>query len=93
MNRFIKDAIEDNGLQYGGGGAGNEWNGFVTLNNPRGSTLEKHRQAVENWFIHDPEVIEYYITKMIDACYGDLDDVEIACVRKKIRNLYSMPLV
>ena len=82
LNRFIKDAIEKNGLQYGGGGDGNEWNGFVTVNRPRGSTLERHQQAVKSWFIHEPEVQEYYLTDMIDAWYGELDDVNIDWVRK-----------
>ena len=58
LNRFIEDAIEGNGLQFGGGGDGNEWNGFITVNRSRGSTLERHRQAVENWFMCEPEVKE-----------------------------------
>lgn len=82
LNRFIEDAIEKNGLQYGGGGAGNEWYGFVALNKSRGSTHERHRQAVENWFIHEPEVQEYYLTDMIDAWYGHLNVVDINWVRK-----------
>lgn len=70
LDRFIRDAIEKNGLQFGGGGAGNEWNGFVALATPRGSTLETHRQAVENWFKQEPEVQEYYLSDMIDIWYG-----------------------
>jgi uncharacterized protein YggL (DUF469 family) len=82
LNRFIEIAIEKNGLQFGGGGGGNEWHGFVTLDNSRGSTLVKHRQAVEIWFILESEISEYYLTDMIDAWYGDLDDVEIVWVGK-----------
>lgn len=82
LDRFIEDAIEKNDLQYGGGGDGNEWNGFVALNKPRGSTLERHQQAVENWFIHESEVEEYYLTDMIDAWYGHLDNVDINWIRK-----------
>jgi uncharacterized protein YggL (DUF469 family) len=82
LDRFIKYAIEENGLQYGGGGDGNEWNGFVALNKSRGSTQERHRQAVEKWFIHEAEVKEYYLTDMIDAWYGHLDSVDISWVRK-----------
>jgi uncharacterized protein YggL (DUF469 family) len=82
LNRFIEDAIEKNGLQYGGGGDGNEWNGFVVLNKPRGSTHERHRQEIENWFINEAEVKEYYLTDMFDAWYGQLDDVDITWVRK-----------
>lgn len=82
LNHFIEDAIEGNDLQFGGGGDGNEWHGFVTVNRPRGSTLERHRQAVENWFMHEPKVKEYYLTDMIDAWYGELDDVDIIWLRK-----------
>ena len=82
LNRFIEDAIEKNGLQFGGGGGGNEWSGFVALNKSRGSTLEKHRQAVAHWFQQETEIKEYYLTDMIDAWYGDLGDVEKSWVRK-----------
>ncbi len=82
LNRFIEIAIEKNGLQYGGGGGANEWNGFVVLNKSRGSALEKHRQAVGSWFIHEAEVREYYVTDMIDAWYGHPDLVDTNWVRK-----------
>jgi len=82
LNRFIEEAIESSGLQYGGGGDGNEWNGFVALNKSRGSTFEKHRQAIENWFINEAVVKEYYVTDMIDAWYGHLEDVDITWVKK-----------
>ena len=82
LDRFIEAAIEKNGLQYGGGGDGNEWNGFVALNRSRGSTFEKHRLAVENWFIQEAEVNEYYLTDMVDAWYGHLADIDMKWIRK-----------
>lgn len=82
LNRFIEEAIEQNGLQYGGGGAGSAWNGFIALNQPRGSTRESHRKAVEDWFIHEAQIQEYYITAMIDAWYGSLEDAEINWITK-----------
>jgi uncharacterized protein YggL (DUF469 family) len=82
LNRFIEEAIEKNGLQFGGGGGGSEWDGFVAINKSRGSTLETHRQAVENWFIHEAEIQEYYVTTMIDAWYGHLDDAGINWIIK-----------
>ena len=75
--RFIEVAIEKNGLQYGGGGAGNEWNGFVALSKPRGSTLESHRRAVKRCFIHEAQIHEYYISTMINAWHFNLDDAKI----------------
>jgi uncharacterized protein YggL (DUF469 family) len=82
LNRFIEIAIEKNGLQFGGGGGGNEWNGIVALDKPRGSTLETHRQAVESWFKQEPEVKEYYLSDMIDIWYGRLADGDGNWIRK-----------
>lgn len=82
LDRFIEHAIENNGLQFGGGGGGNEWNGSVALGKPRGSTLETHRQAVENWFKQEPEVKEYYLSDMIDIWYGHLADGDRNWIRK-----------
>jgi uncharacterized protein YggL (DUF469 family) len=82
LEKFIEEAIEKNGLQYGGGGDGNEWNGFVALDKPRGSARERHRQAVENWFIQEAEVNEYYLTDMVDAWYGHLADIDVKWIRK-----------
>ncbi len=81
IDRFIQEAIEDNGLQFGGGG-GYEWDGFVALDKVRGSTTNLHREAVEQWFIQESEVLEYFITPLIDAWYGDFDNVEIEWVKK-----------
>ena len=84
LNRFIEEAIEKNGLQFGGGGDGNEWNGFVALNKSRGSTLETHRQMVEKWFTQEAEVNEYYLTDLVNSWYVDLDDLEINWVKKSV---------
>ena len=82
LDRFIKEAIEDNGLQFGGGGGETEWDGFVALDKTRGSASENHREAVEQWFIQEPEILEYYISTLIDAWYGDFDTVEENWIKK-----------
>lgn len=74
LDRFIEKAVEANGLQFGGGGGDDEWHGFLALNHPRGSTDETHRQAVEKWFIQEPDILAYYVSSMIDAWYGDLEN-------------------
>lgn len=81
IDRFIENAIENNGLQFGGGGKF-QWNGFVTLDKARGSTLEHHREAVKQWYIQESQILEYYVTSMIDAWHGDFDNVEIQWVKK-----------
>ncbi len=82
INRFIEKAIEDNSLQFGGGGGGDEWDGFVALDKPRVSATNSHREAVEQWFIQEPKVLEYCVTPLIDSWYGDFDNVEIEWVKK-----------
>jgi hypothetical protein len=32
---------------------------------------------VKQWFIQEPEVIEYFVSSMIDSWHGDIDNVEI----------------
>ncbi len=81
IDRFIEIAIENNELQFGGGGEF-EWNGFIALEKARGSTLDHHREAVKQWYIQESKILEYYITSMIDAWHGDFDNLEIQWLRK-----------
>ncbi len=67
---FIGKAIEQNGLVCGGGSTDNEWEVFVTLDEPRGSTTEQHRHAVENWLSNDSRITEYEVGPLVDAWYG-----------------------
>src|SRR3989304_3596579 len=77
IDRFIEQAIENNGLQFGGGGKGSEWDGFVVLDKHRGSATDLHREAVKQWFMQESEILEYHVTQLIDAWYGDFDNVKI----------------
>ena len=69
IDDFIKEAIEDNGLQFGGGGPANNWAGFVTLDS-RGSATEKHRELVRAWLESRPEVGNIVIRELRDAYHG-----------------------
>ncbi|MEZ4529311.1 MAG: 50S ribosome-binding protein YggL [Desulfobacterales bacterium] len=84
IDRFIEKAIEDNGLQFGGGGGKSEWDGFVALDKPRGSVSDHHRETVEQWFVQDDQILEYYVSPMIDAWYGESDKVENQWEKKQI---------
>lgn len=67
LNDFIQQAIEANGLVFGGGGAGNTWDGFVTLDAPRGSTSEAQREKVIEWLSGNPRILEYDVSPLCDA--------------------------
>ena len=74
LDRFIEEAVEANGLAFGGGGGPDEpWEGFVTLWN-RGLATLKHREKVEQWLIREPLVVSYYLGVLIDAWYGHSPD-------------------
>ncbi len=74
LDRFITDAIEANDLQFGGGGTENEWTGCAGLDK-RGSAIESHCVAVEEWMLQEPLVNSYCIGPLIiDMWRGNSHD-------------------
>ncbi len=70
LDEFLRDAIEANGLQFGGGGPDNTWQGFVALDERNGSATEEHRQAVAKWLEKHPQVASCEVGPLVDAWYG-----------------------
>ena len=68
LDQFLGEAIEANGLEFGGGGGRNEWQGFVALNR-RGSVTDEHRQQVGRWLAEHPRVLDHEIGELRDAWY------------------------
>lgn len=60
---FIAEAIERNGLAYGGG-----TEGFVSLWK-HGSAIEAHREQVRSWLSVRPELSSVEVGALVDA-YG-----------------------
>lgn len=83
-DRFIEEAIENNNLQFGGGGFDPEWNGIVEAEGARGSTTNEHRELVKQWFIQEPDIFEYYVSNFIDAWYADYEESESEWVEKNL---------
>ena len=73
LDDFITQAIEANGLQFGGGGD-THWQGFVTLNKRRGSVIEQHREPVRNWLNRNPQISNVSVGDLRDAWHGWEDD-------------------
>ena|SRR5947208_5822128 len=69
MDRFLDELIEANGLQFGGGGNGNEWAGVVAMAG-RGSASEEHRQILGGWLGKQSAIAEYRIGDLQDVWYG-----------------------
>ena len=66
LDQFILDAIEKNGLAYGGGTSG----GFITMWK-RGSVSEAHRAVVEDWLRRRHEVVAVTVGRLVDAWYSE----------------------
>jgi uncharacterized protein YggL (DUF469 family) len=74
LDRFVEEAIEPNGLVFGGGGL-DEWEGFVRSDKPRGSATEDHRKAVEKWLVQEPLVLSYNVGPLMDAWHDNFAEV------------------
>lgn len=83
FDRFIDEAIESNGLQFGGGGDNSAWDGFVMIDKPGGSAEETHRQNVEKWFNKEDFIFEYYVGPLVDGWYGDFDEKDVTEWKQK----------
>lgn len=63
---FIEEAIERHGLQFGGSPHG----GFATVNKPRASATQRHREMVRSWLETRSDVSNVRIGELRDACHG-----------------------
>ncbi len=70
FDRFIEEAIEANGLSFGGGIGSNEGEGFVVASPGRGSATDEHRAVIQEWLTQDPDVVECRVEPLRDAWYG-----------------------
>jgi len=66
FNAFIVEAIEGNGLQFGGSPDG----GFAAANAARASATEEHRAQVRAWLQRQPEVTDIRVGELRDAWHG-----------------------
>ncbi len=69
IDQFIDELIGANGLLFGGGGNGNEWNGVVAVAG-RGSGHEEHRELVGAWFGSQSAVAVHRVGDLQDVWYG-----------------------
>ena len=69
LDAFITEAIEANGLQFGGGGT-TTWEGFIALDKPRGSATEDHRSVVTAWLEKNPKIVNVQVGELRDAWHG-----------------------
>ena len=84
IDRFLEKAIERNSLVFAGAGDCFEWNGFVALDKIRGSAINSHREVIDQWLIQESDILEYYVAPLIDAWYGDFDNIKKEWIKKSV---------
>ena len=65
LDRFIIEAIEANGLQFGGGGGADIWSGFADVARYPFKIEEEQRLAVKGWLASQEEILEYFVGEMM----------------------------
>lgn len=65
LDLFLDDAIEKNGLIYGGG-FGVTFDGFVILEK-NGSATNEHRQLINSWLESKKEIKKFQVGELVDA--------------------------
>jgi len=68
LEAFRYEVLAPNSLECGGGCDRNRFEGFVTR--WEGSTSERDRREVSNWFRLQPEITEYDVGKLVEAWHG-----------------------
>lgn len=67
IDRFLEEAIEGNGLLFGGGGDFGNWSGFAVAAESRLSANDLQREAVRRWLEATPEVADVNVSPLHDA--------------------------
>lgn len=69
LHSFIEQAVEANGLAFGGG-MGDAFNGFVVSGKAYGKVEQHHRELVRAWLDGQSKLKEIEIGELRDAWYG-----------------------
>ncbi len=69
MNDLIENAIEANGLLFGGG-FNDDLEGFAVIDAARGSATEAQLEAIRNWLLARPELSNVQVGPLKDAWYS-----------------------
>ena len=67
--RFLTEAIEANGLAFGGGYSA-DFSGFVVSHKAYGKVEESHRALVQDWLAKQAMLTDVKVGELRDAWYG-----------------------
>jgi len=70
LDAFLREAIEANGLQFGGGGGPGAWAGFAASDARYGGATDADRETVRAWLASRSEITEFAVGPLRDAWHG-----------------------
>lgn len=71
IDAFVAEAIERQGLVFGGGGSPTTgWDGIACRHHRHESTTEAHREAVASWLKQRAEVASFIVSPAWDVWHG-----------------------
>ena len=65
LDRFIEEAIEANGLQFGGGGASDVWSGFAEPYARSLSITGEQRSTIVAWLASQQDIVDYFVGDIV----------------------------
>ncbi|WP_426170945.1 YggL family protein [Pseudoduganella sp. R-34] len=69
IHQFLDEAIEPNGLAFGGG-YNDDFGGIVVSNKAYGKVEEHHRTLVQEWLAKQSKLTDVKVGELRDAWYG-----------------------
>ena len=65
LDAFLSEAIEANGIQFGGGGTSDVWSGFAEPGGKLLTVSAEQRRMVQEWLSSRIEIQEFYVGEVL----------------------------
>jgi uncharacterized protein len=75
LEDFLTQAIEANGLAFGGSGLGDRLTGIIELGRPA-DPVDAHLQQVRRWLDAREDVEQYLVGQFVDLWHGPFDELD-----------------
>lgn len=75
LGDFLEQAIEAQGLAFGGGGQGNQLTGLIELGRTA-DPIEARLQQIRRWLDAREDVEHYVVGPLVDLWHGPFDDLD-----------------
>ena len=75
MDDFIEQAIEAQGIYFGGGGQGERFRGVIEVGR-RGDPIEARVRHARAWLDARTDVAQYAVGPLVDLWHGPFDELD-----------------